>query len=112
MTEIEHFSRAVGISSRPNIALVHTGTNDVDRDYRLSGAPARLKKLIRTIIAYSPRVTVFISQIIPSRSASTMANINAFNSRIPGIVEKLQGEGFKVTLVDIRLLNTGDDLVD
>ncbi|KAM0268869.1 hypothetical protein ACHAQH_009902 [Verticillium albo-atrum] len=111
ITEIEQHSRGVGMLSRPNIALLHAGTNDMNRDYLLSEAPDRLEKLIRTIISNSPRVTVFVSQIVPSKTSSTMAAINTFNGKIPGIVNKLEKEGFKVMLVDMRLL-TNDDLID
>ncbi|KAM0268238.1 hypothetical protein ACHAQH_010025 [Verticillium albo-atrum] len=108
ISEIEQYSMGVGMASRPNIALLHARTNDMNRNYELSTAPARLEKLIRTIVFFSPRVTILVCQIVPSTTASTMAAINNFNQEIPRIVRKLEAEGIKILLVDMRLLTSAD----
>ncbi|KAI0435552.1 hypothetical protein F4803DRAFT_557872 [Xylaria telfairii] len=48
----------VGIYAVPNIALVHAGTNGINKDRDVGTAPSRLKALIKKILTHSPDVVV------------------------------------------------------
>jgi len=112
ISEIES-SSSTGISAAGNIALVHAGTNDMNKDINVANAPARLKSLINTIFKVNPDACVFVCQIVPARSSSTQARIDAFNAQIPGLVDSFVDAGKKVMMVSMNhALTLASDIRD
>lgn len=112
--EIASYARS-SLSERPNVVLIHAGTNDMNLPLDPADAPTRLGSLIDTVLTTCPDALVLLAQIIPSGSAATQANIIAFNDAMPGVVVDRTAKGSKVMLVDMftRLLspdNYADDL--
>lgn len=104
---------SVGIYAAPNIVLVHAGTNDMNRDIDVANAPARLSSLIQLIYDHSPDAVVFVAQIIPSTTTSTLNNVKNFNKAIPGLVDDWLDKGKKIYLVDMfDALDKDKDLYD
>ncbi|KAG4442317.1 hypothetical protein IFR05_002168 [Cadophora sp. M221] len=106
---------SASLASRPNVVLVHAGTNDMNLPLDPAGAPSRLGNLIDKILVTCPDALVLVSQIVTSGSAATRANILAYNEAIPGVVAARAAKGSKVMVVDMftRLLapdNYADDL--
>jgi lysophospholipase L1-like esterase len=85
-------------ASRPDVILLHIGTNDEAKPERAPGAPERLSALVDQIRRDAPDATLFVSTIVTSKDPEVAARIADFNARIPGIVAAKHTE--KVRLVD------------
>ena len=87
---------------RPNIILLHIGTNDFFKNDDPAQAPARLSHLLNLITTTLPGVTVIVAQILPlPRSARLNAEVVAYNAAIPGIVQADVAQGKHVHYVDM-----------
>ncbi|MFD8913911.1 FG-GAP-like repeat-containing protein [Streptomyces sp. NPDC059575] len=95
-------------TAKPNVILLHIGTNDMDRDNAVSTAPARLAALIDQINAASPQTAIVVATLVPSTSPSVQARIDAYNAQLPGIVKSRQDQGSRVTLVSMGALTNAD----
>lgn len=97
---------------RPDVVLLHIGTNDMRGDAKAKGAPRRLGELIDRILAASPTVRVLVAQIAGAKDERVggvfQRRIDAFNRRIPAIVA---ARGERVQLVDQTGVD-GTDLLD
>jgi lysophospholipase L1-like esterase len=87
---------------RPNIILLHIGTNDFVKNDDPALAPARLSYLLNLITTTLPGVTVIVAQILPlARSARLNAEVVAYNAAIPRIVQADVTQGKHVHYVDM-----------
>lgn len=96
-------------ASTPHVVLLHIGTNDLDQNYHISEAPARLSTLVDHILANAPGVELFVAQIIPEADPALAARVKAYNAALPAV---LQGKGPHVHLVDMHGALTTADLAD
>lgn len=96
---------------RPNVVTVEIGTNDLDRNHEVETAPERLEGLIDQVVNAAPDATVLVASLVVSTSPTLEQHREAFNARIPEIVQRKQDEGKHVAFVDMSALNT-DDLAD
>ena len=96
-------------AAAPRTVLLHIGTNDVNQDYDLANAPARLGALIDKIRTNAPAVEIFVAQLTPESDPVREARIQAFNAAVPGIVAQ---RGPKTHLVDMHTGFTNADLAD
>ncbi len=78
---------------RPEVVLLHVGTNDMKQNRDVARAPERLSALIDRILAGAPTATVVASSLPPIPDAETYARINAFNASLPGIVQAKAAAG-------------------
>ncbi|MBV1855938.1 GDSL-type esterase/lipase family protein [Catellatospora tritici] len=90
---------------QPDVVLLHIGTNDMNQNYDVANAPARLGSLIDQILAARPTATVLIAKIVPALDATIQARINTFNAAVPGIVA---ARGARAKLVDLSVLGSAD----
>ena len=92
------------LEQRPNVVLIHAGTNDMATGARepYDQAPARLGKLVDQIHARLPDAVVLVSQLIHNRDPGQEARTTAFNDALPAVVKDLRAKGRKVRLVDFR----------
>ena len=93
---------------QPNVVLLHIGTNDLNGNYQVSTAPARLASLIDQIIAADPTATVIVAQLICANDPNVQALINSYNAQIPGIVQARANAGKHVFMVSMNTLTTAD----
>jgi lysophospholipase L1-like esterase len=93
----------------PRTILLHIGTNDMNQNYDVANAPARLSALIDKIRANDPGVELFVAQITPESDATQEARVQAYNAAIPGIVAQ---KGAQTHLVDQHSAITTADLAD
>ncbi|MFJ8696062.1 GDSL-type esterase/lipase family protein, partial [Streptomyces roseolilacinus] len=93
---------------RPNVVLLHIGTNDMSNNVDPGGAPARLGSLIDRILRAAPGVTLLVSTIVPASFPGTAERIAAYNAAIPGVVESRRAAGKRVRLVDMDAVTTAD----
>ncbi|MFI5689780.1 FG-GAP-like repeat-containing protein [Streptomyces sp. NPDC051636] len=98
---------------RPNVVLIHAGTNDLKRGAPdPNGAPGRLAKLLDDVIEDAPDAAVIVAQVVPSKDDGTNDRINAFNGAISGIVEQRAKAGKHILSVDMGGLDPDTDLAD
>jgi lysophospholipase L1-like esterase len=95
--------------SAPHTVLLHIGTNDVNQNYDVANAPARMSTLVDHILANAPGVELFVAQITPETDPSLEARVQAYNAALPAMV---QGKGSHVHLVDMHSALTTADLAD
>jgi lysophospholipase L1-like esterase len=96
---------------KPDVVLLHIGTNDVKTATGAVGAPQRLSALIDQLRGAAPNATVIVAQIVPSPDSATNARIVAYNDQIPAIVA---GKGTpKVRLANLyNPLSRTSDMAD
>lgn len=102
------------LSERPNVILLHAGTNDLNNPYPTdpySSAPDRLGSLIDEVVGACPDAAVLVAQIIGSANTDTQSRIDSFNSQVPGVVAQRANQGQHVMVVDMRSV-TANDLSD
>jgi lysophospholipase L1-like esterase len=100
----------------PDVILLMIGTNDVNRNFEVDQAPAKLDHLISLIsdlnIGFRPQAKLIVSSILPIDDAnnqfrsdpadfSANARAIAFNATIPGIVTAHSARGERVFFTDI-----------
>jgi hypothetical protein len=96
ITQIDGLVPEPALSVKPNIILLHIGTNDMSS--MGSQAPARLEKLLDELTTGAPDALLVVATIIPLPFAADA--VDAFNAAIPAMVEKRAKAGKHVLLVD------------
>ena len=109
--QIASIASGVVIQYRPNVVLLHIGTNDLNNNYQVDTAPARLASLIDQIFAAAPNTTILVAAIIRSTSSSTQDKIVRFNEQTRFTVESRANQGKRIALVDMGAV-TNADLAD
>lgn len=98
-------------SSKPDIVLLHIGTNDLDQGASASEMETNLKKLITDIYAAKPDTALVVSSLIIT-TVGEKATWTAYNASIPGIVNEFKSQGKNITYVDMSNSLTEADLDD
>ena len=96
-------------ATSPHVVLLHIGTNDMNQNFDIANAPARLAALVDHIQATAPGVELFVAQIIPARDATVESRIAAFNAALPAV---LQSKGTHVHVLNMHGVVTTADLAD
>lgn len=89
------------LDGKPNIILLHIGTNDIGSRDPTSMA-SRLEALLDKLAQNAPDALIAVAQITPARSDNDIRD--AYNARIPGIVQAHAAKGRHVTSVDMNKL--------
>lgn len=94
---------------KPDIVLLHIGTNDISQKYDLNNAPNRLSDLIDKICAKLPAGgKLYVATIIPI----SYADVRSYNSQVAAVVQNKANQGKPVYLVDMYSALTLSDLAD
>ena len=99
----------LSLPERPNIVLLHAGTNDLNDDPPpdpYASAPDRLGALVDQIIAACPDAAILVAQIINAANSSTEARILEFNSQVPDLVAERVQAGHHVMAVNFSSITT------
>ena len=96
----------------PQTVLLHIGTNDLNQDFDLANAPARLAELITHVTEAAPEAEVFVADVIPMADPEWEKRVRAFNAEVPGLVQRLADTGKRVHFVPMHDTLTLDDLAD
>ncbi|KAL4797008.1 hypothetical protein BDV19DRAFT_387548 [Aspergillus venezuelensis] len=99
------------LAMRPNVVLIHAGTNDMNRPFEPDTAPERLGSLIDKVVDACPDAAVLVAKLIPAAGVNTMGRIEAFNKAVPGVVASRAEDGKKVMVVEMDALSVSE-LVD
>jgi lysophospholipase L1-like esterase len=101
-----------GLALRPNVVLLHAGTNDLNRGNPASEpdseAPKRLGLLLDDVLKAVPNAVVIVAKIIPAKRSSLAATIRTFNNALPAVVAERVKKGSKVSIVDMNVLTTNE----
>lgn len=85
---------------RPQIILLMIGTNDVNGNINVNGAPMRLGNLIDDITTKAPDALLVVATIIPIDKADSNQRATAYNAAIPALVESRAAAGKHVVFLD------------
>jgi lysophospholipase L1-like esterase len=99
-------------SMRPNVVLIHAGTNDMNRPIDPDNAPERLGAMIDEVVSICPDAAVLVAEIITTNNTAAAELGQTYNAAIPGVVSSRADDGKKVLLVDMSSLLTTDELTD
>jgi lysophospholipase L1-like esterase len=87
------------LDGKPNIILLHIGTNDIgSRDP--AGMATRLQALLDKIAQNGPDALVVVAQITAARTDNDIRD--AYNAKIPGIVQSQAAKGQHIIGVDVN----------
>ncbi|MEU7903655.1 SGNH/GDSL hydrolase family protein [Actinoplanes sp. NPDC049118] len=82
--------------SRPDVVLVHAGTNDITQGKSPGATARRLSAMIDQIRAARPEAHIFVAQIVTSRVPRERAADGRFNELIPAMVAEKDDPLIKV----------------
>lgn len=68
---------------KPNVVLLHAGTNDMVRNLDVANAPTRLGNLIGFITSNCPDALVVVAQLIPNANATVNPLVQTYNNQGP-----------------------------
>lgn len=118
----ENIAGYFGSRRNPDLVLLMIGTNDINLNFEVEQAPARLDHLIGRILELRPKVKVLVASVPPINDARNqfrtgndfMANsrVQAFNAAIPALVAARQANGQNVQFVDVYKTLTIADIED
>ncbi|MDX6354656.1 MAG: hypothetical protein QOF98_1559, partial [Streptomyces sp.] len=72
--------------SDPRTIMLLIGTNDLNQNYDVANAPARLSGLIDHIRAAKPQSELFVATVPPQTNGTQQARVKTYNAAIPGVV--------------------------
>jgi lysophospholipase L1-like esterase len=93
---------------RPNVVLLHAGTNDMEKSVDPGGAPARLGRVIDDVLEDAPDATVIVATIVPASNSGTQGRIDTFNDEVVNLAQKRANAGKHVLAVSMNEVSTGD----
>lgn len=103
-----HIKRS--IPAKPNVVLVHAGTNNMDLNVDVDIADTLMESIIDDLFGGSPNAAVLVAPIIWANKPEMQARTDVFNQKLAGIIERRQRAGQRVLSVPIDI--TEADLAD
>ncbi|KAL8986983.1 MAG: hypothetical protein Q9177_003772, partial [Variospora cf. flavescens] len=102
---------AASIDFRPNIILLHVGTNELLQDSSdTHAASMRLGNLIDYLLARFPDATILLAQLVAARDPGHNARIAAYNTHMSSLVSSRAGK--HITLVDMTIITAAQLTAD
>ncbi|KFY32373.1 hypothetical protein V493_00257 [Pseudogymnoascus sp. VKM F-4281 (FW-2241)] len=106
ISEIANFAKN-SLPNRPNVILLHAGTNDMVAGADVTGPAARLGSLIDQISAACPDASILVSLII--RASDVQSRVDTYNTLVKKVLTDRAQNGKHVDLVDMtKVLGAGD----
>ncbi|KAK4957916.1 hypothetical protein LTR10_004339 [Elasticomyces elasticus] len=112
IAQIATYTSAYG--QRPNVILLHAGTNDMNQPSDPDTAPQRLDSLVGQVLDACPDATVIVARIIQSQAGATQSRIVTYNDAIARLMRTRGSNGQHVFMVDMGAALTPDssDMAD
>ncbi len=86
---------------KPDLVLLHIGTNDIWQNRDLANAPARLSALVDDILSRLPKVRIVIAQILPMTNDAKFAiEVMKYNAAIIDVVRSKSSTACMVDMHD------------
>ncbi|GAA6141122.1 SGNH/GDSL hydrolase family protein [Hydrogenophaga sp. 5NK40-0174] len=83
-------------AARPDIVLIHLGSNDIIRGQDAGSAASEIGALIDTIRSANPDVHIVLAKIIPN----SKSNVTAFNNALDGVASSRQQSRSPIVVVN------------
>ncbi len=83
-------------AAKPDVVLIHLGSNDIIRGQAADSAAAELGALIDEIRRANPDVHIVLAKIIPN----SKRNVSAFNNALDGVASSRQQSRSPIVVVD------------
>jgi lysophospholipase L1-like esterase len=100
------------LGERPNVVLMHVGTNDMNLGLDVANAPLRAASLIDQVVSACPDAVVLVALIIPAGNDTVNARISTYNLRLNAIIQWKAQQGHKVLAAHMNMALTPKDLID
>ncbi|BAY86177.1 G-D-S-L family lipolytic protein [Calothrix parasitica NIES-267] len=84
----------------PDVALIHLGSNDAIQNNSAISSVEELNQVIDILRQDNSNITIFLSQLIPTRDSGINSRIDDLNDRIPGIIADKNQANSPIILVD------------
>ena len=84
----------------PHIVLLMIGTNDINGNFDVAGAPGRLRTLVGDITSRAPDTLVVVASIVPVIDTNTDQRVVTYNTAIEEVVNELSAQGDHVAWLD------------
>jgi lysophospholipase L1-like esterase len=97
---------------KPDVILLHIGTNDMHDQVHADAAPALLTTLLDHIAGDRPTAQVFVAQIIASKNVDRNLRTEAYNTQVAGIVAAAGPQFHLVDQGDVGGLDTSPGALD
>lgn len=98
--------------SQVDVFLIVIGTNDVDLDYKLDTAGARLDALVTKLIDLQPKAKLILAQLPPINDVAEDARCVTYNKAVVSTVQAHAQKGEAVSTVDLHSAITTAELAD
>jgi lysophospholipase L1-like esterase len=85
-------------ATKPDIVMIHLGTNDIAQQQDLKETVAELKQVITKLRSANPKVKVLVAQIIPLQGSE--ARCQEFNGQIQILARQITTQQSPVVVVD------------
>lgn len=86
-------------AARPDVVLLHLGTNDISEEQSIPSTLEELAEIVLAIRKANPRVVILLAQLIPSTDPG-LERIPEFNQEIPGLAADLDTPESPVLVVN------------
>ena len=97
-------ARTWAAAARPNVVLIHAGSNDIDQGQTIASTRDDLGSLIDQLRLGQPALTVLLAQLIPTANLTNNANYTTLNALLPALAQLKTTAQSPVIVVD---QNTG-----
>ncbi|KAI8671681.1 SGNH-hydro domain-containing protein [Fusarium keratoplasticum] len=93
----------LSIKARPNLVLIHAGTNNMDKNRDLDIALDIYRNMIDGIFTEAPEVTILIAPIIWANKPAMQVNTDHFNPQLEALIKLRQQQGKRILPVPIDI---------
>lgn len=93
----------VPMKARPNVVLIHAGTNNMDLGIDLDIAGGIMADIVDGIFKVASDVTILLAPVIWANDAKMQANTDKFNSKIRSLIAARRKAGKKILEVPIDI---------
>ena len=88
------------VQAKPEIVLIHLGTNDVGSGQNIPETAEEIKQIVERLRAHNPHVHVLLASIIPVAHEMAEERIRLYNIQLADLAEQLDTTSSRVVLVD------------
>lgn len=102
---IREISTYVGrsIAARPNVVLIHAGTNNMDKEIDLDIAPDLYNSMLINIMNKAPEAVILVAPVIWANDERMNRNTDKFNADLRTIIRSKQNDGKRILEVPIEI---------
>ncbi|KAH7163459.1 SGNH hydrolase-type esterase domain-containing protein [Dactylonectria estremocensis] len=93
----------LSIRARPNVVLIHAGTNNMDKEVELNNSLALMENIIYGIMDEAPEAVVFVAPIIWANDTRMQANTDKFNGDLNSTILEMQDNELRILQVPIDI---------